>query len=115
MVPLERVLRKPSASAGPVLVPRKPHQPPPEASKPREPRKFRVVDVMTRQVVADGATARAAIDVLAGFRSIVDVNVYVWRPERDRWRRLTFAECGEMWKLRDQRPLTPSARGLRGK
>jgi hypothetical protein len=101
MVPLERVLKKPAPSAEPLFVPRKPHQTPPEVPQPREPRKFRVVDVMTRQIVADGARARETIDVLKRFRSLVDVAVYVWQPDGERWRMLTFAECGELWKLRD--------------
>ena len=29
--------------------------------------------------------------------SIVDVNVYVWQAERERWRPLTFAERRVMW------------------
>ena len=57
---------------------------------------------VTRQVLPDGASARETIDVLSGFRSVVDVTSYVWQPEGERWRMLTFAECGEMWKLRDR-------------
>jgi hypothetical protein len=102
MVPLERVLKKPSASAEPLYVPRKPTPPPPKEPEPREPRRFKVVDVMTRQVLADGASTRETIDVLKGIRSVVDVNVYVWQPESERWRMLTFGESGEMWKLRDR-------------
>jgi hypothetical protein len=101
VVPLERVLKKPSPAAEPLFVPRKPRETPPEPPKPREPRKFRVVNLMTRQVLADGAMAREAIDVLRGLRSVVDVTIYVWQPERERWRMLTFAERSEMWKLRD--------------
>ena len=101
VVPLERVLKKPSPAAEPVFVPRQPRPAPPTLPEPRQPRKFRVVDVMTRQVLADGASAREAIDVLKGLRSVVDVTISVWQPESERWRMLTFAECGEMWKLRD--------------
>ena len=101
MVPLERVLKQPSPSHEPISVPRKPAPRPPKEPEPRAPRRFRVVDVMTRQVVADEASTREAIDALTGFRSLVDVNVYVWQPERERWRMLTFDEAREMWKLRD--------------
>jgi hypothetical protein len=80
MVPLERALKKPAASAEPLFVPRKPRPRPPEMPKPRAPHRFRVVDVMTRQVLVDGAPAREAIDALAGFRSTVDFSVYVWTP-----------------------------------
>jgi hypothetical protein len=84
-----------------VFVPRKPRSRPPEPPKPREARKFKVVDVLTRQAVADDVPARQAIDALNGFRSIVDVNVYVWQPERERWRMLTFDESAELWTLRE--------------
>ena len=103
MVPLERVLKQPPAatSAEPVRVPRKHTPPPPKQPEPKAPRRFKVVDVMTREVLAHDASARETIDALTGIRSIVDVNVYVWQPEGERWRMLTFAECAEMWKLRD--------------
>jgi hypothetical protein len=102
MVPLERVLRQPSPSAEPLFVPKPRQPPPPEEPKPREPRTFKVVDLMSRQVLADGASTRETIDVLKGVRSVVDVNVYVWQPEHERWRLLTFSESAEMWKLRDR-------------
>jgi hypothetical protein len=108
MVPLERVLKKPVASAESLFVPRKPRPRPPEAPKPRGPLKFRVVDVMTRQVLVDGSPAREAIAALAGFGSIVDFNVYVWDPDGGRWRMLTLAECRELWKLRNERPRADS-------
>jgi hypothetical protein len=99
MVPLERVQKKSSGQAERPYVARKARRAEREDSRPREPRKFRVVDVMTRQVSADGVGTREAIDVLRKFRSVVDVDVYVWQPERDRWRRLTFGERSELWKL----------------
>jgi hypothetical protein len=100
VVPLERVLKKWSPPAEPLFVARRPLQTPAELPKPREPRRFRVVNVMTRQVLADGARAREAIDALKGLRSVVDVTIYVWQQEAGRWRMLTFAERSEMWKLR---------------
>ena len=101
MVPLERVVKKPSGAPERQRVPRKPRPPKREAPRAREPRKFRVVDVMTRQVPADGAGLRETVQALQGFRSIVDFDVYVWHPARDRWRRLTFGEVSELWKLRE--------------
>ena len=98
MVPLERVTKRSSPSE-PLKVPRKPRPRPQEAPAPRSPRKFRVVDVMTRQTVADDAGAREAIEALRGARSIVDVDVYVWQEERNRWRMLTFPERHAMWEL----------------
>jgi hypothetical protein len=92
MVPLERVKKRPS-TAERVFVPRKaPRAPEPQAPKPKAPRRFRIVDIMTRQALIDGGTAREAVEALREVRSVVDVNVYLWQEEHDRWRLLTFAE-----------------------
>lgn len=98
MVPLDSLTKHPSAPE-PLFVPRKPQtreQPSPE---PKAPRSFRIVDVMTRQTLADDASARETVDVLKDVRSIVDVNIYVWQEERDRWRLLAFPEQRAMWEL----------------
>jgi hypothetical protein len=89
-----------------VSVPRRPAPRTEELPKPKEPHQFRVVDVMTRQVPADGVGAREAIVALQQFRSVVDVDVYIWQSESERWRRLTFAERDQLWKLRDTVPVT---------
>jgi hypothetical protein len=101
MVPLDNVLRKPSQEAEPIFVPppRRPKAAP--APEPRRPRSFKVVDIVTRQVLAEGADARAVIGVLGGVRSIVDVHVYVWQPNTEKWRLLTFEERRVLW---DSRP-----------
>jgi hypothetical protein len=97
MVPLERVEKRSTAS-DPVFVPREPAKPAElEPAKPREPRRFKVVDLMTRRELADGVRAQEALDVLKSARSIVDVNIYMWQEERERWRPLTFAERRVMW------------------
>jgi hypothetical protein len=100
MVPLDRVLRKPTPSAEPFFVPpkRKPREPKP--AEPRAPRRFKVVDVATRAVLADGALARETLEVLGGVRSSVDVHVSVWEPEDERWRLLTLAEQRTLWERR---------------
>ena len=67
---------------------------------PRVPRRFRVMDVMTRAVLADEADLRTTLAVLAGVRHSVDVNVHVWEPKRERWRLLTLGEQSELWKRR---------------
>jgi hypothetical protein len=51
-----------------------------------------VVDVMTWQSLIDDGSAAETVAALRGVRSIVDVNVYVWQEERERWRPLTFPE-----------------------
>jgi hypothetical protein len=105
MVPLEKILRKTSSAPFEHLRvrprPRKRPAPPPE---PRAPRRFKVVDVMTRQAVVEDASARETVDVLRGVRSTVDVNVYVWEPKRDDWRLLTLAEQRALWDARDRTP-----------
>ena len=98
MVPLERTTKR-SSPVEPVFVPRKPSVRPPEpaAPKPKTPHRFRIVDVQTRQTLADDAPAREAVDVLAGVRSMLDVNVYSWDEERARWRLLAVSEQRAMW------------------
>jgi hypothetical protein len=99
MVPLERVLKKP----GPA-VPRFPlpalREVEPEQRSSRQPLVFKVVDVMSREVISEGVDARAAVAALEGVRSIVDVTVYVWEPDAERWRLLTLAETRALWKHR---------------
>jgi hypothetical protein len=99
MVPLESVLSKRSTAPEPVFVPRKPQPRPEEAPKPKPARRFKVVDVMTRQALVDGGSTRETADVLGGVRSIVDVTLYVWQAEHDRWRMLTLDEKRAIWEL----------------
>jgi hypothetical protein len=100
MVPLEKVQQKPAGSRDPFFVPpkRKPREPKP--TEPRAPRAFRVVDVATRALLADGATARETLSVLGHVRSSVDVHVYVWEPADNGWRLLTLAEQRMLWERR---------------
>ncbi|MBV9197039.1 MAG: hypothetical protein JO168_23130 [Solirubrobacterales bacterium] len=63
------------------------------------PRRFRVIDVMTRQPLLEAGNARQAVDALKAVRSLVDVCVYVWQPDRRRWRPLTFVEQRAMFDL----------------
>ncbi len=101
MVPLEKALREPQTSRRPR--PRKPSRAParrPEPEERREPPTFKVVDVMTREVLADGADARATVDLLEGIRSVVDVTIYV-RDRQDReWRKLPLREQKRVWGFR---------------
>ncbi len=98
MVPLETATQR-SVEPEPVFVPEK-RKPRPEAEpKARAPRKFRVVDVMTRQVLVDGAGTRETVDALKDVRSMIDVSMYVWHEEQNRWRLLTLADQRAMWEL----------------
>jgi hypothetical protein len=64
--------------------------------------KFKVVDVLSRRVLAEGVSARDAARALAGVRSIMDVTVSVWDDEHERWRVLSLDERRLLWKHRDQ-------------
>jgi hypothetical protein len=104
MRPLDSVLRKPEPRPDLALVPRKPHQKPADEPSQREPRRFKVVDVMTAEVKAEHANARATVELLNDVRSIADVRIYVWEPDADRWRLLTLAEQRTLWGLRERLP-----------
>ena len=55
---------------------------------------------MSREVLAEGAGARATLELLGGIRSSVDVNVSVWEPETESWRLLTLRERRLLWERR---------------
>jgi hypothetical protein len=71
----------------------------PEA--PRAPRRFRIVNVLSRQVLADDAGITEALRALREVTSIVDVNVFVWDPDEEDWRPLKLSERRALWGLRD--------------
>jgi hypothetical protein len=96
MVPLEKVLSEPAPRRQRHTA-RKP-QPRRRGSEPRQPPKFKLVDVMTRQTLAEGAGTRKTVELLKDIRSIVDVSVYV--AEGDGWRPLTLGERKALWALR---------------
>jgi hypothetical protein len=98
MVPLESITERSSATQ-PVFVPREPTRRPEPEPKARVPKRFRVLDVMTREPLIDDGSTRETIDALGRVRSIVDVNVYVWHEREDRWRLLSLAEQRAMWDI----------------
>ncbi len=100
MVPLDRVVKKPGSTPvqGFRLPPLKP--PPPAADAPRARRRFKVVDVVTREVLADGTDARATVQRLEQVRSIVNVTIWVWQPDDERWRMLSLEEARALWDYR---------------
>jgi hypothetical protein len=93
---------------GPLVV-RQPKPRPPQPSEPRGPRRFKVVDVMSRKVLAEGADARTTVELLEGVRSIVDVSIYVWEEKAEKWQQLTQREAHMLWDLRGSatRPQRP--------
>jgi hypothetical protein len=107
MVPLDKVLRKPAPRGEPLYVPEKPRPRPATPPQPPPPRIFKVVDVMTREVLAEGADTRTTVDLLEEVRSIVDVRISVWQPKTGRWRPLTLGEQRAMWEFRGRRATAP--------
>jgi hypothetical protein len=100
MVPLDKVVRKPEPGNKPLFVPRKHRPKPPPEPAPRAPRRFKVVDISTREVLAQDTDARTTVDLLGEIRSSVDVNVSVWEPSTEAWRLLTLREKQMLWDRR---------------
>jgi hypothetical protein len=103
MVPLEKTLKQPASEpvrrrARPVPKPA-PRKREPE---PAPPRRFRVIDALSRELLADDAGLAQTIQVLGDVRQQVDVSVYVWEPKADDWRLLTRRELGLLWDRRPQ-------------
>jgi hypothetical protein len=104
MVPLDKVLKKPAPAEERLLRVRRPkpvdEAPEPEPSEQREPHRFRIIDVMSRQVLADDVDARGTVAALEDIRSVVDVLIDVWEPDTGDWRRLTLSEQKTLWGFR---------------
>jgi hypothetical protein len=98
MVPLEKAHAGGDPRA-PIVV-RKPRERPAAEPEPRKPRRFKVVDVMTRQTLAEDVDTRKTVEVLEGMRSVVDVNVYVWDDDKDDWVQLSQGDRRRLWDLR---------------
>jgi hypothetical protein len=119
MVPLEKVQqRRRSAQEGARAAERRrlrrrfrKRAPEPAAERPRQPRRFKVVDVMSRQVLAEDVAVRSVLELLGESRSVVDSIVYVWDREQDDWRPLTMREQKLLW---DQRGAQAAARSANG-
>ena len=80
---------------------RRPREKP--APEPAGPRRFKVVDVMTKRVIAEDAPLDATVELLEGVRSIVDVSIYVWERKAGRWQELSLREKQMLWGFRGRR------------
>jgi hypothetical protein len=100
VVPLESTLRMPAAPAAPFYVPPKRAPRPPQPPEPRPPRSFKLVDVTSGEVLAEDVDTRAAIAVLEGLGSVVDVRIYIWDDTTERWILLTLGEHKSLWDYR---------------
>ena len=99
MVPLDKVVKDPQPKEHllPLTMRRPKAEPDPG---PRPPRRFKLVDISTREVLAEDADLARTLEVLGTLRSSVDVNIHVWEDDDKRWRRLTLAERGLLWDRR---------------
>ena len=75
---------------------------PPKPPEPRAPRRFKVVDVTTREVLAEDASARSAVSALRDVHSVTYVAVSLWSEKHQRYRLLTHGEQKTLWDLRDR-------------
>jgi hypothetical protein len=100
VVPLDSTLRRADAPAEPLYVPPKREPRPPEPPAPRPPRAYKLVDVTSGEVLAEDVDTRAAIGVLEGLRSVVDVRIYVRDDATGRWVLLTLGEHKALWDYR---------------
>jgi hypothetical protein len=100
VVPLEEVLRRrsPEQDLAVVALERPPR--PTESIEPAAPLEFKVVDIRSSQVLAEGIDARATVDLLEDVDSVVDVRIYVWARAAGRWRLLTLGEQKALWGFR---------------
>jgi hypothetical protein len=104
MVPLEKTLRKPASEparrrARPVPKPR-----PKKPAEPTPPRRFRVIDARSRELLTEDANAPQTLELLREIEQPVDVSVYVWEPKAETWRLLTNREKALLWEFRQPRP-----------
>ncbi|MEA2638437.1 MAG: hypothetical protein QOE18_1494 [Chloroflexota bacterium] len=100
VVPYEKTLRRARVEQDLALVELDRTPPAPAPAAPPEPLRFKVVNVLSSQVLAEGAPARETVQVLEGMRSVLDARIYVWVATRDRWRLLTLAESKVLWGFR---------------
>lgn len=101
MVPLDKVLRKPT-SGEPLYVPPKREPRPPKEPEPKRPRSFKIVDVTTGEVLGEHLNTRAAIAALEDVDSVVDVRIYAWDHGSERWVLLTLGEQKALWGFRER-------------
>ena len=102
VVPLDKVLRKPSSGA-PLYVPPKRAPRLPKAPEAKRPRVFKIVDVTTGEALGEDLDTRAAVAALEKVDSVVDVRIYAWDHGSEKWVLLTLGEQRALWAFRGRR------------
>jgi hypothetical protein len=74
--------------------------------EPLGPLTFKVLDIRSSQVLAEGTDTRATIELLEDVRSVLDVRIYVWMQRAARWRLLTLDEQRALWRFRGRAPVS---------
>jgi hypothetical protein len=100
VVPLERTHPPAGPSGEQLSVPRKPRPKRRPDPAPRRPRRFKIIDVVTRETLAEDIDTRSTLRLLRDVRSTVDVHVYVRDPETEAWRLLSLKEQRALWDAR---------------
>ena len=75
-----------------------------EEPEPLGPLTFKVLDIRSSQVLAEGTDTRATIELLQDVRSVLDVRIYVWMQRAGRWRLLRLDEQRALWRFRGRAP-----------
>ena len=102
MVPLDELESRERPRPGKMWVPPKKTPRAPEPPKPRPPRRFRVLDVVTRALLQADGSVKETLTLLGGIEHMHDVNLYVWEPDEDRWRLLSIDEQRVVWERRSR-------------
>ena len=87
----------------------RPPRPTPEPEPP-QPLLFKVVNVMSSQVLGEGVGARDAVELLEGMGSVLDARIFVWLAKSGRWRLLTLDESKLLWGFRGRLDLLERSR-----
>jgi hypothetical protein len=109
VVPLESTLKKPEpARKPPVKAAKAPPRKREKERKPRVPRRFKIVDLVSTETLAEGTEMKATLDVLEGVRSAVDVRIFVWDREADAWQLLRLSEQRALWEAAHRSESAPA-------
>jgi hypothetical protein len=81
----------------------------PRAAPQPRPLRFKVVDVMSAQTVAEGVAAREAVAALEAMHSVLDARIFRWDEDKQRWRLLSLAESKALWSFRGRIETLPAA------